>query len=165
MEFDWRHALAAAAALFVAFLVFKMRPVRRRGRAFVAELAAARERVRRASSPEERVEALCEAGALAARGAGREAAAAGLFLRAMRAAPASPQVIERAAAALARSAPRVLEKMLWRRLSALPWEGAHRAAARAAALGLRDLYLHALRDRGRAGLMGKLADELAAPRR
>jgi hypothetical protein len=164
MELGWRHALAGAAVLFIAFLLFKMRPAKRRGDAVAAqELRAARERVRRAATPAERVEALCEAGALAARGADRSAAA-GYFLRAMRADPASAGVIERAVAALERPAPRVLEKILWRRLSLLPWEGPHRAAARAAAIGLRELYGERIRDRSRAELMRKLAQTLEGER-
>lgn len=169
MELGWRHALAVIATLFVAFLLFKMRPARRPGRARAADLLlllqAARGRARGAKTPEDRAAALCEAGALAS-GARRTTAAAGFFLRAMRADPSSPRVIEQAAAALARPAPRLLEKMLWRRLSLLPWEGAPRAAARAAAIALRDLYTTgAIRDRSRAELMRKLSRMLegAAP--
>jgi hypothetical protein len=160
MELGWRHALAGAAILFIAFLLFKMRPARRRGGALAArQLQAARERVRRAATPQERIEALCEAGALVARGAD-PSAAAGFFLRAMRADPASADVIGRAIAALERPAPRLLEKMLWRRLSLLPWRGPPRAAARASALGLRHLYGRTIRDRSRAELMRKLAQAL-----
>ena len=166
MELGWRHALAGMAVLFVAFLLFKMRPAQRRGRALAAEqLQAARDRVHRATTTGDRVAALCEAGALAASGARRTTAAAGFFLRAMRADPASPRPIEQAVAALARSAPRVIERILWRRLSVLPWDGDHRAAAVAAAIGLRDLYAGPIRDRGRAEIMRKLSRLLgdAAP--
>lgn len=169
MELGWRHAVAAVAALFVAFLLFKMRPAQRRAPKLAAELRAARERAARAGTLAERSAALCEAGTLAARSARRPTAAAGLFLRAMRAAPTSPDAVAQAAAALAEPAPRLLEKMLWRRLAALPWDDAHRPAVRAAVDGLRDLYRRHVRDRDRAEILRKLdllldrADQHAEP--
>jgi hypothetical protein len=158
MEFGWRYALAGAAALFFLFLLVKMRPVRRRRDALSAEVQAARERARRAGTPGERAEALCDAGTLAIRGGRRRVTAAvGFFLRAMRAEPTSARVIERTTASLSKARPRLLEKILWRRLALLPWDEDHRAAARATAVGLRDLYRREIRDRSRAEIMRKLA--------
>lgn len=157
MELGWRYALAGAAALFILFLLIKMRPVRRHRDALSAEVQTARERARRATTPAERAEALCDAGALAVRGGRRMTAAVGFFLRAMRAEPTSARVIELTVASLAKARPRVLEKILWRRLALLPWDDAHRAATRATAVGLRDLYRRELRDRSRAEIMRKLA--------
>jgi hypothetical protein len=157
MELGWRHALAGAATLFILFLLIKLRPTRRRRDALSAEVQAARDRARQASSPRERAEALCEAGTLAVRGGRRRiTAGVGFFLRAMRADPTSAQVVDATVVALARLRPRVLEKILWRRLAFLPWDGEHRDATRAAAVGLRDLYRKEIRDRTRAEILRKL---------
>ncbi|WP_437680430.1 hypothetical protein [Sorangium sp. So ce131] len=158
MEIGWRHVLAGVAALFILFLLVKMRPARRRRDTLSAEVQAARERARRAATPRERAEALCDAGAHALRGSRRVTAAVGFFVRAMRADPTSARTIELTTGALAKRRPRLLEKILWRRLAVLPWDGDHREAARAAAIGLRDLYRREIRDRNRAEIMRKLAD-------
>jgi hypothetical protein len=160
MELGWRHALAGVAALFLLFLLVKMRPARRRRDALSEAVQAARERARRATTADERADALCEAGTLAIRSQRRITAAVGFFLRAMRADPTSAQVIQRTTSALARRRPRLLEKILWRRLAVLPWDGPHRDAARAAAIGLRELYLREIRDRNRAEILRKLARTL-----
>lgn len=157
MELGWRYVLAGVAALFLLFLLVKMRPALRRRNALSAEVQAARERARRATTPRERAEALCDAGGAALRSSRRVTAAVGFFVRAMRADPTSARVIELTSGALARRRPRLLEKILWRRLAVLPWDGDHRDAARAAALGLRELYRREIRDRNRAEIMRKLA--------
>ncbi|WP_437535302.1 hypothetical protein WME79_13785 [Sorangium sp. So ce726] len=160
MEIGWRHVLAGVAALFILFLVIKMRPARRRRDALSAEVQAARERARRAATPRERAEALCDAGVQAMHGGRRVTAAVGFFVRAMRADPTSAQVIELASGALAKRKPRLLEKILWRRLAVLPWDGEHRDAVRAAAVGLEALYRRGIRDRSRAEIMRKLTRTL-----
>ncbi|WP_437489984.1 hypothetical protein WME75_12055 [Sorangium sp. So ce1014] len=160
MEIGWRHVLAGVAALFILFLVVKMRPARRRRDALSAEVQAARERARRATTPRERAEALCDAGVQAMRSGRRVTAAVGFFVRAMRADPASARVIELASGALSRRRPRLLEKILWRRLAVLPWDGEHRDAARAAAVALEALYRREIRDRSRAEIMRKLTRTL-----
>ncbi|WP_438028767.1 hypothetical protein [Sorangium sp. So ce233] len=158
MEIGWRHVLVGVAALFLLFLIVKMRPARRRRDVLSAEVQAARERARRAATPRERAEALCDAGVQALHGGRRVTAAVGFFVRAMRADPTSARVIELASGALARRRPRLLEKILWRRLAVLPWDGEHRDAARAAAVGLQALYRREIRDRNRAEIMRKLAE-------
>ncbi|WP_437768699.1 hypothetical protein WMF27_12130 [Sorangium sp. So ce281] len=160
MEIGWRHVLAGVAALFILFLVVKMRPARRRRDALSAEVQAARERARRAATPRERAEALCDAGVQAMHGGRRATAAVGFFVRAMRADPTSARVIELASGALAKRKPRLLEKILWRRLAVLPWDGEHRDAVRAAAGGLEALYRRGIRDRSRAEIMRKLTRTL-----
>ncbi|WP_437602234.1 hypothetical protein WMF28_11450 [Sorangium sp. So ce590] len=160
MEIGWRHVLAGVAALFILFLMVKMRPARRRRDALSAEVQAARERARRATTPRERAEALCDAGVQAMRSGRRVTAAVGFFVRAMRADPASARVIELASGALARRRPRLLEKILWRRLAVLRWDGEHRDAARAVAVALEALYRREIRDRSRAEIMRKLTRTL-----
>lgn len=162
MELGWRHALAAAAVLFIVFLVVKMRPGSSRRVALSAEVRAARERVRAATTPRVRAEALCDAGALAMRQGQRVTAAAGLFLRAMRADAAWAGAVERTAASLARPAPKLLEKILWRRLAMLPWDDEHAAAASAAARALEALYRKPIPDHVRAEVLRKLAAAIGA---
>jgi hypothetical protein len=154
MAIDWRHLLAGAAVIFLVFLVVKMRPVGGPRNGTEASLREAKKRAREAKTPREKAEALCEAGALAAAQPWLISAAA-YFLRAMRADPAWPGAIERAASALQRRRPRVLERVLWRRLADVPWDDAHRAAVLAAAASLRDLYRTRLRDRTRAEFLAR----------
>ncbi len=155
MDLGWREAMIGFAVAFAVFLVFKVRPARKR-RAALGDVAAARERARVAATPRDRAVALVDAGRHAA-AARRWTSAAGLFLRAMKADPTHAGAIVEAAAALGSHRSRWLEAMLWRRLDHLPWEGEHAAAARAAAEGLADLYARRRRDRGRAAVMRRLA--------
>src|SRR4029079_8568478 len=114
--------LAGAAVLFVAFLVVKLRP-RVGGRAALsAEVRAARSRAHAATDARARAEALCEAGKLSVAHGGRWTAAAGFFLRAMNADPAWAGAVEGLVSALHRRRPRLLEKILWRRLGHVPWD-------------------------------------------
>ncbi len=155
MDLDPRHVLAAAAGIFVVFLVFRMWPGRGRGAARVAStIRAARLRAKEASSPEERAEALCDAGAAAASGRLFRASAA-YFLRALRVRPAWPEGIVRASQAL-QSRPALLEGLLLRRLSALPWDDAHRDTIETLARSLADLY-ERRRDRPQAEVMRRVA--------
>ena len=150
-----------AAAVFVVFLLAKLRPVRLgRGRPGLgAGVRAARERAHGATTARARAEALCEAGRLAAEDR-RWTASAGFFLRAMRTDPAWSAPVELAAAALARRRPRFLEKLLWRRLAALPWDGAHAAAARVTAARLASIYREQLRDPEKAEVLSRLAHKV-----
>ena len=52
----------------------------------------------------------------------------------------------------------MLEKILWRRLGALPWDDAHGAVLREAASSLAGLYTRELHDKHRAAACGKLAE-------
>src|SRR5262245_16046256 len=145
---NWRYLLVGAAIVFVIFLLVQMRPALPLPAMDSSKLRAARDRVREATSPRAKAEALCEAGEIAAHAASKFRAA-GYFMRAMRADPAWPGAIERAALAFHRR-PRLLERVLWRQLAELPWDEEHRDAARAAAYALRDLYDRRLRDRIKA---------------
>lgn len=159
MEIGWRHAVVGAAVLFLLFLVVKLRPRSSDRPGFAAEVRAQRQRARDAKTDAERAEALCEAGRLA-RESGRHALAAAFFQRAMRADSTSVLAVERTVSALSRR-PRLLEELLWRRLSRLPWEGAHLAAARATVAALRHVYLHSARDAARAEFLRRFDERLS----
>jgi hypothetical protein len=161
MGVGWREALAGAAVLFLTFLVLKLRP---RGRAKSVEgrkLSAARRRAASATTSRERADALCEAGRIA-RDAHRFRLSAAYFLRAMNAEPTDVACVERAITALERRRPRLLEKVLWRRLANLPFDTSHRGALTAAARGLEQLYRHRFRDAAKAEFMRRFSgrDEL-----
>ena len=158
MDFGWRHALVGAAVLFLLFLVVKMRPVGFGRPELAADVRAYKQKARDAKTPAERAAALCEAGRLA-RESGRYPLAAAFFQRAMRADEASAEVVERTVAALSRR-PRLLEKLLWRRLAHLPWDAAHRDAARASVGALRHLYARTLRDSARREFLRRFEEKL-----
>jgi hypothetical protein len=151
----WNAPLAVASAVFVLFLLWKLRPSvggSGRGSTRAAALREAKARVSAAKTDEERALALCDAGdALAGRLAGSESAI-GYYLRAMRASPRDAALVTRAAKGLARR-PRALESLLWRRLGAEPWTGGGEAAAKVALEELARLYGGPLRNAGRAGAM------------
>jgi hypothetical protein len=153
---DWSVPLIVATAAFLAVLVWRVRPVVARGRARGATAEALREahaRIEAATSEPDRAIALCEAAALVGPRGAR-----GLYLRAMRADPASASVVERAAAGLARR-PRALESLLWRHLATTPWTTS-REATRAALDVLRTLYEGPLRNPVRAQAMAHARDAL-----
>jgi hypothetical protein len=159
MSIGWREALAGVAVLFVAFLLVKMRPSSRRRAAVSDELKAARARVHEAKTPEDRARALTEAGRLAGVQA-RWTAAAGLFLRAMKAAPTDETVVAQTVETLRSKRPKLLEKILWRRLAHTDWDAAHGGVTRAAAEGLLSLYQGKLRDSSRAAFFRRLLAKL-----
>ena len=111
---------AIAAALFVIFLLWKMRPVAfgKRG-PLDPRIALARGRAA-ALTGRERALALCDAGALCLE-ANRATAAFGNYLRATRADPSAVEPIRGIVAALARNRTS-LERVLWRHLATLDWE-------------------------------------------
>jgi hypothetical protein len=160
--FGWQIVLASVAVLFLAFLVWQMRPGGRHRSTGGADVRAARARAIAATSPRARAEALCEAGTLAARGPGRWTVA-GSFLRAMNADPTWPESVEQLVAALRRRRPRLLEKILWRRLGRLPWDDAHRAVLLAITSGLRQLYEKERRDASRAAVFRRLEETFRPP--
>lgn len=159
MAIGWRTLLAGVSLLFLVFLVVQLRPVRGRRGGLNGEIRAARQRARAATSPRAKAEALCEAASIAAKKLFQRSAA-GLLLRAMRADPAWPHPIELATSTLQARRPRLLERLLWKRLSDLPWDDEHRAAVTAAALALRDLYRHKLRDSARAEFLERFTNTL-----
>src|SRR5262245_46101265 len=117
MTIGWREVLAVMAVLFTAFLLVKLRPLSNRRRGLAPEVRAARSRAVAATDLRARAEAFCEAGTLAATHGRRWTAAAGFFLRAMHADPTFPVAVERMVAVFQKRRPKLLEKMLWRRLA------------------------------------------------
>ena len=109
-------AVAAAAVLFLLYLVIQVRPLGTVRAGSAEDVAEARKRARAAKTPEERASALADAGEASA-SRGRLRAAVGLFLRAMRADPRSAVIVRRVATALA-SRPEMLERLLLRRVAA-----------------------------------------------
>jgi len=163
MDLGWQQAvLAGAAVLFLGFLLVRMRPGGRRRAVLAADVRAARDRAAAATTPRARAEALCEAAALSIRDRGRWTAAAGYFLRAMNSDPTWPDAVRQVVTTLRRRRPRLLEKMLWRRLGALPWDQAHGAALREVTHGLVLLYERELRDNARAEVLRRVGETFAA---
>jgi len=148
--------LAGVAVLFLVFLLWQMRPGGAPRRGLGVEATAARARAAAATTPRARAEALCEAGTLAVRDGSRWTAAAGAFLRAMNADPVWPEAVEQLVVAFRRRRPRMLEKMLWRRLGHLPWDDAHRPVLLVVVSTLRQLYEKERRDRVRAAVFRRL---------
>lgn len=159
----WQLYLPGVAVLFIAFLIWRMRPGGPPRRALRADVTAARTRAHAATTPRARAEALCEAGTLAAGGAARWTAAAGFFLRAMSADPTWPDAVTQLVAAFRKRRPRLLEKILWRRLGSLPWDAAHRAALQVVTASLRQLYEKERRDAAKAGVLRKLEATFQPP--
>lgn len=136
---DWQIPLLVSAIAFAAFMVFRMRPAfGDDGRASAAALRDAKQRIEAAKDDAGKARALCDAGDACA-ALGRTNSAVGFYLRAFKAAPHDKDLVERAAAALARR-PRAVEKLMWRHLSAAPWTGEGRAAALAALKALAAVY-------------------------
>ena len=152
----WQIYLPGVAVLFIAFLIWRMRPGGPPTMALRADVKAARDRAHAATTSRARAEALCEAGTLAAGSVARWTASAGFFLRAMNADPTWPDAVSQLVAAFRRRRPRLLEKILWRRLGNLPWDAAHRASLLVVAAGLRQLYEKERRDMARAAVFRKL---------
>lgn len=126
MDIPWRPALLVVAAAFVVFLLAKLIPGGARRIRASAPLREARARLRAAKDDRERAEALCAAAEVLIASPFGGARGAAYFMRAMRADPAWPGAVQRAAAALAPRRARLLHRMMWRRLAALPWDAAHR---------------------------------------
>lgn len=158
MTFGWQQAvLVVTAVLFLGFLLVKMRPGGTHRAALTAEVRAAQERARIAETPRARAEALLDAGVLAVRAGRRWMTATGFFLRAMNADPTSSLIVQRLIQTFHARRPRLLEKILWRRLGTLPWDDAHQAVLGEVAVGLAQLYDRQLRDRSRAEVMRRVA--------
>ena len=151
-----QFVLAGVAVLFLAFLLWRMRPGGTRRRTLGPGAKAARERARTATTPRARAEALCEAGTLAVAEGARWTSAAGSFLRALNADPLWPEAVEQLVLAFRRRRPRLLEKILWRRLGHLPWDAAHRAVLLVITSSLRQLYEKERRDAVRAAVFRRL---------
>lgn len=160
-------ALVVATGAFVVMLLWRVRPAfgggRRGGRAAFKE---AQGRIEAAPDEPSRARALCDAAEVvgAARIAG-SSRAKGLYMRALRADPASVEVISRTVAGLSRR-PRALEAVLWRHLGSGPWSGAGAGATVATLDALRALYEGPLKNavRARALAYASEAVSLAAGR-
>jgi hypothetical protein len=159
---SWQMALVAVAVLFVVFLIVQMRPGVARRRGLGGEVKAARERARTATTARARAAALCEAGALAVREGARWTASAGFFLRAMNADPTWPDAVRQMASTFHRRRPRLLEKILWRRLGHLPWDDAHRATLFAVTESLCELYERERRDATKLAVFRRLEETFRA---
>jgi hypothetical protein len=153
---DWK--LIAAATVFGLYVIYRFRPVLA-GRGSRASLADARKKIESAKTDAERAEALAAAGDACARSVGRTTGAIGYYLRAMRANPASAELVERAATGLARR-PHALEQLLWRRLGSEPWTGDRRAPAVAAVRHLVTLYEGSVKNRTRGRAFEHVLDAL-----
>ena len=153
---EWSTPLILATAAFLAVLLWKIRPLVPGPR-----LGASREAMREASArieaapnEKERAIALCDAADLL-----NPVSAQGLYMRAIRADPASVVVIERAVAALAKR-PRVLERLLWRYLAGSPWRRS-REVTSVVLEALRLLYEGPLRNATRAKAMANAREAIA----
>lgn len=157
MEIGWHEAaLVGAAVLFLGYLVVRLWPGAPRRRALGADVRAARDRARAATTPHARAEALCEAGKLSAQGGARWTAAVGFFLRAMNSDPTWSGAPAELVRSFRERRPRLLEKILWRRLAHLPWDADHRAALSEISAGLVGIYERELRDKARAEVMRRV---------
>lgn len=157
----WQYALIGAAVVFVGFVVLKLRlgvSIARRGE-LAAEVRGARARVYAAKGGDARSRALCEAAIVAAR-AGRWTSTAGFLLRAIRAAPTSARPVDLLISELTVRRPKLVEKVLWRRLAQLPWDRQHAEVLAKAADGLAAFYTTRRRDPVRAEVLARLAAQL-----
>ena len=167
MDWDWHLLVVITAALFGAFVIYKFRPALGIGVGFRPgerkKVLAAKARLDAAKTDAERSQALAEAADACTRGGGSRSAAIGYYLRAMRLEPTSKELVDRAAAGLARR-PRALESLLWRRLGSDPWFGATGPAARAALYHLAALYSGPLKSAIRARALEHAAAALTEAR-
>jgi predicted O-linked N-acetylglucosamine transferase (SPINDLY family) len=157
---DWK--LIAAATVFGLYIIYRFRPIFSGGRTGLAALAEARKRIDAAKTDEERALALAAAGDACAATVGRTTGAVGYYTRAMRANPASVEIVERAAAGLSRR-PRALEQLMWRRLATESWEGDNKPAALAALTQLQRVLDRSPRSRTRARVFENVLVTLGAP--
>jgi hypothetical protein len=162
---DWHVPLIVSALVFGAFLVWRLRPSFDEGSNAIERARALKEaklRIDAAKDDAARAKALCDAGEACAVMVGRAGSAATYFLRAMRAAPESVEVVERAAKSLA-TKPLRLEALLWRRLGTEPWDGPARDAAIAALRELAFVYRRSLRYKVRGRALAQALAALGAP--
>ncbi len=164
MDIPWRAALLIVAGVFIVFLLAKMLPFGAGKRGGGKALSGAKIKVRSAKSERDRAEALCEAAVASLGLPFGSTRAAAYFLRAMRADPTWPGAVEKATVALVRRS-RLLDKILWRRLAATPWDDAHAPALRAMMAGLSQVGKKARGHAAQAQVMDRLlaGEELSVP--
>lgn len=160
---DWHVPLVVAALAFLALMVFRLAPMGHGEDAANARAAlkAARKRLEAATTDEERVSALVEAGNASARlvsGGGR---AVQYYLRAMKVAPGSADLVERVVKGMAKR-PRGLENILWRRLGSEPWSSGDAAVLAAILTHLGALYAGPLKSSVRARAFANMLNMIAA---
>lgn len=154
--------LVLATAAFLVLVLWRVRPLvpttllaalglpwGRKARERREALAAARERIEKATDEHARALALCDTAEIVARIVAGAASAKGFYQRALRSDPASVEVVRRTATGLA-GRPRALESLMWRHLASSAWEGASADASRAALETLRTLYEGPLKNAIRA---------------
>lgn len=164
---DWQRILVlAGTAVFLLFLVWRMRPGFRvrAARVLTVSTLQARAKARAATSPRDRAAALCEAGDTLASGLRSPWPAIALYMRGLRADPSWPEPIHKLRELCWEKHPRALERILWRRLASVPWEGSTRPTAAAVAQALADLYGMRLRNRVKAASLANVARELGQRR-
>lgn len=160
---DWHIPLVVATAAFLAFMVLRVWPARggESSTQARADLKEARRKLDAAKTDAERVDALCDAGDASAKLVGGAARAVQYYLRAMKLAPTSTDLVERVAKALARR-PRGLENILWRRLGTESWAKEELPAVLAAIALLERLYAGPLKSTVRARAFANLRAHLKA---
>jgi hypothetical protein len=161
---DLSVPLTLSTGAFLAWLVWTVRPAigwRRRHGLSRDALKEVRARIQAATDPAVKALALCDAADMMATSIGGAARARGLYLRALRSDPTSPEIVQRAAVGLA-SRPRTLEALLWRHLASNPWTAGTRAAAGASLDALASLYEGRLRNATRARALANARDALRA---
>jgi hypothetical protein len=152
---EWQIPLVVSAVVFAGFMLWRMRPsLGARGGTVRAALRSANARLEKATTDADRALALADAGDVCARAIGRSGSAVNYYLRAMRADPASLEVVTRAAASLDRR-PRALEALMWRRLGE-PWSDGSELANHAALLTLLGVYDRKAKTRPKARAIGNL---------
>ncbi len=157
--------LILATGAFLVLVVWRVRPAVPWGpgrKAAREALRAAHATIESAPNERARARALCDAADIVAGRVAGAAGATGLYLRAFRADPASVEVVQRAATALA-SRPRRLESLLWRHLGISGWAGASVPAVRASLDALRVLYEGRLKNAVRARALAHARDSLKGP--
>jgi hypothetical protein len=150
---DWSIPLVVATAAFLALLLWRVRPFFGEGGGGAGReaLREAQTRIEAAKTEAERATALCDAADRM-----RAGGAKGMYLRAMRADPASAAIVTRVVAGLSRR-PRTLESLLWRYLASRTWTES-KEATRAALDALRVLYEGPLKNAVRAKAMAHARD-------
>jgi hypothetical protein len=163
---DWQNIVViAVAVVFGLFLLWRVRPGTgaRSVRKVARDAIQARARARAASNPRDRARALCEAADVFADQPSGLWPAVGFYLRALRADPTWTEPVDRLRALLFRRRPRALERILWRRMSVIPWNADTRPVVASLAGTLSDLYRTRIRSRARAVVLSRLAKELQPP--
>ena len=156
---DWQIPLLVSAIVFAVYVAYRFRPAfGEDGRATAAALEEARKRIEAAKDDGAKARALADAADACAR-LRRTNSAVGFYLRALRADPGAAEIVERAAAALARR-PIALEKLMWRHLGFASFAGDGRDAALASLRVLAEVYHRRPRTEFRARAVEHLLEAL-----